>query len=242
MVRRPARYVSVHKRRNVAGHRYAGSKYKRRACGDWRKVAFVTRDAWNALEIPHKGVESAYPFPVWTLVRLGVACAGIVTMLALSGCSTSDPEPDVSTSESVATMTATPSPDEEEPAGPAATPQVAGIPTAQPPLAKTPDPSTLSASALITLATVDPDAGGLLLGGYVSGIAEDGGDCQYVVSPSSGDSFTVHRDGVENNGSTSCGSTTVAPDRAPSGSYTVVLRYSTDRGEVASDPVKVNVP
>ncbi len=164
-------------------------------------------------------------------------------MLATSGCSGSDPEPDASASPDTVTMSATPSPTTPDPTVPIATSQAAGIPTAKPSPATTPDPTTLNASVLITLATVDPDTGGMLLGGYVTGVMEDGGDCQYIVTSSaSGSSLTIHKDGVENNGTTSCGSTTVSASRVPAGSYMVVLRYANDIGAVVSDAVTVDIP
>jgi len=184
-------------------------------------------------------------FLVWTPVRLGVACAGIVAMLATSGCSGSDPQPDATASSETVTTPTTASPDDvfpTTPTTPTTTSQAAGIPTAKPSPASTPAPTTLNASVLITLATVDPDTGGMLLGGYVSGVTEDGGDCQYVVTNASGDSMTIHKDGVANNGSTSCGSTTVSRSSAPAGSYTVILRYTNDIGQVESDAVEVDVP
>lgn len=175
-------------------------------------------------------------------MRLGVACASIVALLAASGCTGSDPAPDTTTLPDTVTTLASPSPHEVDPTIPVAPSQAAGIPTAKPSPATTPNPTALNASALITLATVDPDSGGLLVGGYVTGVIEDGGDCQYVITPASGDALIIHKDGVENNGSTSCGSTTIAKSRVPAGSYTVALRYANDKGEVVSDAVKVVVP
>ncbi len=163
-------------------------------------------------------------------------------MLATSACSGSDPEPDSSASPDTVTMSATPSPNEVDPTIPIEPSLPAGIPTAKPSPATTPAPTTLNASVLITLATVDPDTGGMLLGGYVTGVMEDGGDCQYVVTSASGDSLTIHKDGVENNGSTSCGSTTVSPSRVPAGSYMVVLRYVNAIGTVESDAITVDIP
>ncbi len=168
-----------------------------------------------------------------------ITCAAVVALLAVSGCTNSTPEPTAS-EDVVATMT-TASANDADPTIPIPSSQAAGIPTAKPPAPNTPDPTTLDATALITLATVDPDRGGLLLGGYVSGVVEDGGDCQYVVTPSNGTSVTIHTDGVENNGSTSCGSTTVSSERVPPGRYTVVLRYVNDVGQVDSDAVTVDV-
>ena len=172
---------------------------------------------------------------------LGVACVGIVAVLATSGCSGSDMEPDATVSPETVMQSTSPSPDHVDPTIPIAPSLAAGIPTAEPSPAAMPDPTTLDASAIITLATEDPDSGGLLVGGYVSGVVEDGGDCQYVIAPSAGESFTVYKDGVENNGSTSCGSVTVAKSRAPAGSYSVHLLYVNDHGEVSSEAVEVEI-
>ncbi len=175
-------------------------------------------------------------------IAWGLACAGIVSMLTLSACTRGSVDATALPETVPATVSATASPDVVDPTTPITPSLPAGIPTAKPSPAATPDPTTLDASSTITLATVDPDTGGLLVGGYVSGVMEDGGDCQYVITSSGGESFTVFKDGVENNGSTSCGSTTVAKSRVPTGSYTVRLRYVNDNGEVASDAIKVDVP
>ena len=167
-------------------------------------------------------------------------------MLAIAGCSGPGPKPDATASTHTARATATPQATATRiavsPTIAVSPSQAAGIPTAAPRPPAKPDPKTLKASALITLATVDPSSGGLLLGGYVSGVAEDGGDCQYIVTPAGGAPFTIHKGGVDNNGSTSCGSTTVPPATAPAGSYSVTLRYVDAIGRVDSDAVKVNIP
>ncbi len=161
--------------------------------------------------------------------------------VSLSACS----NPDQSTLSAQPTVAITgPAPETQSPSPsvPVDPSLPAGIPSTEPSPLSTADPETLAASVQITLATVDPDTGGLLLGGFVSGVMEDGGTCQYVVTPANGDLFTIHKDGVENNGSTSCGSTTVPPSSAPSGDYTVVLRYVNDIGQVESDAVEVEIP
>lgn len=172
---------------------------------------------------------------------LGLVCVGTIAVLASSGCSGSDPEPDPTSSPNIIALTATPSPDDGDPTNPIAPSLAAGIPTAEPSPTAAQDATSFDASATITLATVDPDTGELLVGGYVSGVMEDGGDCQYVITASSGDSFTVDTEGVANNGSTSCGSMTVARSQAPAGSYTVRLLYASDSGEARSDAVEVEV-
>jgi hypothetical protein len=170
----------------------------------------------------------------------------IVSMLAISGCSGPGPKPDATASTHTTRATAAPrataTPIAAHPTIAVSPSQAAGIPTAAPRPPAKPDPKTLKASVLITLATVDPNGGGLLLGGYVSGVAEDGGDCQYIVTPAGRASFTIHQGGVDNNGSTSCGSTTVPPAKSPAGSYSVILRYVDAIGRVESDAVKVDIP
>lgn len=168
-----------------------------------------------------------------------MVCAIIVSALAVTACtrSTNDSSPPPDN----AAVSATPTGDAVDPPMPTAPSLAAGIPTAERP-ATDPESGEFNASARITLATVDPETGGLLVGGYVSGVIEDGGDCQYIVTPGSGESVTIHNSGIENNGSTSCGSTTVTKSRVPAGSYTVVLRYVGDQGEAVSEAVRVDVP
>lgn len=168
---------------------------------------------------------------------LGLASAIIVSVLALTACThqTSDfsPSPDN------AAVTATPTGKAVESPTPVAPSLAAGIPTAKP-SATDPAPGALKASVQITLATVDPATGDLLVGGFVSGVIEDGGDCEFTVTAQGGESVAIHKSGVANNGSTSCGSTTIAKSRLPAGPYTVVLRYVSDKGEAASEAVKVD--
>lgn len=186
-------------------------------------------------EIPQR---SAYPFHVWRSVRSGVACAGTVAVLATSACSGTEPS-QPSTDASATAVVETTSPDPTVRVTPSLAP---GIPTASPTPRETSSPDTLNASARITIATVDTQTGGLVVGGYVSGVVEDGGDCEYVATASSGSAVSVHTVGVENSSTTSCGSTTVDPSLVPPDSYTVVLRYTNASGQVASDAVEVTIP
>lgn len=173
-------------------------------------------------------------------VAWGLACAGLVSMLTLSACTREADDATESPVTVTETVPVTASPDTTDPTTPVEPSLPAGIPTAKPSPAATAGPTMLDASAIITLATIDPDTGGLIVGGYVSGVIEDGGDCQYIITSSSGESFTTSKEGVANNGSTSCGSTTVTHSRVPGDSYTVQLRYVNDNGETVSDAVKVD--
>lgn len=115
----------------------------------------------------------------------------------------------------------------------------AGIPTDEP----TDEPGgSASFTAHITLATADPDSGGLLVGGFVSGVSQDGGACQFVITPSSGAGITVDSVGVENGSTTSCGSQVVPRASVPPGEYSVVLKYSNGGVTATSESVKVTMP
>lgn len=163
----------------------------------------------------------------------------MVSALMLTACTNGTDE---STSPSDSPIaSATPTVDASESHTPIDPSLAAGIPTAEPSAAD-PEAGEVNASAQITLATVDAQTGDLLVGGFVNGVIEDGGDCQYILTAGDGESVTIHTTGVENNGSTSCGSTTVAKSRIPSGSFTVVLRYVSDKGEAESEAVKVAAP
>lgn len=80
------------------------------------------------------------------------------------------------------------------------------------------------------------------MGGFVTGVFEDGGECTFTVTPSSGSAPQyVRTTGIANVDSTSCGTALIDASRLTSGTYTVVLTYRNDEGRVASAPAKVEV-
>lgn len=80
------------------------------------------------------------------------------------------------------------------------------------------------------------------MGGFVTGIIEDNGDCTFTANPASGGPSLVARTtGVANVDNTSCGSTTIPASQLASGTYDVVLTYRSDKGTVASAPLAVKV-
>jgi len=180
-------------------------------------------------------------------MRLGVACLGIVAMLATSGCSSSDPQPDAMVTAPVS-KSAVPSPPTPtaDTASPSPSPSPSAATTDEP--GDSPDTSapapvpSLPAVASLTRATIDPNTGDLLLGGFVDGIFEDGGDCIYTITGSAGGApLSVQTTGVANVDTTSCGSTYIPRDQLRVGTYTVVLTYQNDRGATTSDPMTVKV-
>lgn len=182
-------------------------------------------------------------------MRLGVACAGIVAMLAISGCSGSDPDVSVSPT---ASPTASISPSVS------ASPSASPLPSVAPSEEATPTPATspanpappkpspttpqLDATATVSIATVDPSTGNLIVGGYVTGVFEDGGTCIFTVAPATGGiPLVATTTGLANVDSTSCGSTSFTPDRFGPGTYSVVLKYQNSKGGTASTPVSMEV-
>jgi hypothetical protein len=94
----------------------------------------------------------------------------------------------------------------------------------------------------VTIATVDTSSGGLVVGGFVTGVLEDDGDCTFTATPANGSPALVARTtGLANVDNTSCGSTTIPANQLSSGTYKVVLTYRNHNGMVASAPLAVEV-
>jgi len=100
----------------------------------------------------------------------------------------------------------------------------------------------LDASAVLTIADVDVVTGDLVVGGYVSGVFEDGGSCTYAITDTqSGTVVSARTTGVANNDTTSCGSASVSAEQVPAGTYDVVLIYANADGRTSSQPIRVEV-
>ncbi len=137
-----------------------------------------------------------------------------------------------------ATPSATPSttPNSSSPA-PSVDPGITGQPSSPPSV-----PTLKGASAQVSLAAVDPSTGGLIVGGFVTGVLEDGGECTFAVTPPSGGApQLVRTTGIANVDSTSCGTALIDASQVTSGTYTVVLTYRNHEGQVASAPSTVEV-
>lgn len=169
---------------------------------------------------------------------VSVTTSGVLVACLLAGCSGGDIQ--------VEATSVGPVPSQEAVSpSPSLVPEAslpAGVPSVEPSLWEEPQLGLAGASALITIATKDPDTDGLLVGGYVTGVMEDGGECHFVVTAASGEVVDLLKSGVENNGSTSCGSATVPLSQLGTGPFTVVMRYVNSLGEVASEAVEVEIP
>jgi hypothetical protein len=97
--------------------------------------------------------------------------------------------------------------------------------------------------AVVTIAGVDVDGRNLTVGGFVSGVSESGGTCQYEVSSTTtGVVVKVTNDGVQNAQTTSCGSVQIPIGKFTRGSWQVVLKYSSAAATATSRALGVQIP
>lgn len=147
------------------------------------------------------------------------------------------PTPSVTaTASHVATPTPTPSPTQSE------TPQPSHA-TSDPDPASPSQPVIPGAAAVVTLASLDSSKAVVVVGGFVSGVMEDGGTCTFTVTAAdTGASVTFKSTGAFNVDSTTCGSHDVGAPASKSGAYSVTLEYTNAVGAVTSSPVSVEGP
>ena len=102
-------------------------------------------------------------------------------------------------------------------------------------------PSTdVGVEAVIVVAGLDVDGANVSASGYVSGVVEEGGVCQFVFTGSSGE-VTAESTGVYDANSTSCGLVQVPSSSFTRGSYSLVLKYSSPTTETVSEPMAVEI-
>jgi hypothetical protein len=107
-----------------------------------------------------------------------------------------------------------------------------------------PDPaSTAAVTAAVTIAGVDVDGHNLTVAGFVSGVSESGGTCEFVVSSSTtGVVQKMSNSGEVNVKTTSCGSLKFPIADFTRGGWNVVLNYSSPTSQVSSQPLETIVP
>jgi hypothetical protein len=96
------------------------------------------------------------------------------------------------------------------------------------------------AAAVVTLGTYDASKAVVVVGGFVSGVKEDGGTCTFTVTATdTGASASLKSTGAFNVDSTTCGSHEIGAPKSKTGAYSVTLKYSNAVGAVTSSPVPV---
>lgn len=97
--------------------------------------------------------------------------------------------------------------------------------------------------AAVTIAGVDVDGRSLTVAGFVSGVSEAGGVCEFIVtSATTGAVVKVQNSGIENVRDTSCGSSQIPIEKFARGAWSTTLEYSSTSTKVTSEPLKVLIP
>lgn len=177
--------------------------------------------------------------PVVIAVAVAVVAVGVLvaTVSWLSGRS-DEPAPAASPSSSAevsvtAPVDVSPPVDEDAPNPPADE----GAPPGEPHEATSTIPGAV---AVVTLAVWDARGGVVLVGGFVSGIAEDGGTCRFTVSAmDTGDVKTIEVSAAMNVDTTTCGSHEVGAPASQTAEYTVKMEYTNAIGSASSSPIPV---
>jgi len=104
------------------------------------------------------------------------------------------------------------------------------------------EPVVLDATALVSLAGVDPSTGAVVVGGFVSGIVETGGICTFRITRNSTEVLSRSTTGTSNADNTSCGSVEIPSGQLAAGLYAATLTYENARGRAVSSPAPLEVP
>lgn len=98
-------------------------------------------------------------------------------------------------------------------------------------------------SASITIAGIDVDGKHITVAGFVSGVSESGGDCQYLISSMDGKNpIRVVVVGQANVKTTSCGSVQIPSEQFHRGTWKAVLDYRSPRSNTTSPPIRFEIP
>jgi hypothetical protein len=93
----------------------------------------------------------------------------------------------------------------------------------------------------MSLAGTDASTGNVVLGGFVIGVVESGGNCTFAVLRGTVEVVARSTTGQSNSDTTSCGSIEIARGEVPGGSYTATLTYVNASGRATSEPMPLEV-
>ncbi|WP_285025893.1 hypothetical protein [Plantibacter sp. ME-Dv--P-122b] len=103
-------------------------------------------------------------------------------------------------------------------------------------------PTPLPVEAVMVIASVDMDGANVSVSGYVAGVIEEAGSCEYLLSNGT-DEVRVPSTGSADRAQTSCGVVQVPINQVSRGSWTVALEYSSPTTpKVVSSPLTVEIP
>lgn len=174
----------------------------------------------------------AHPY-VFARLALVAACA-----VSLAGCSIfgADDAP-TDAARPVVTATVTASPTGSPTTTPNATPTPSPTPAQQEPQ---PTPDDVPVAAVVSIADVNSN-GSLTVGGFVNGISEDDGMCTFTATQGP-TTRSLQQGGLDNQGTTACGSVTFSASQLDSGLWNVRIAYSGPSGKFRSETTTVELP
>jgi len=115
-------------------------------------------------------------------------------------------------------------------------------PGVTPPPEKTETPSPVTADAVVSYVGVDVDGVNVSAAGYIQGVLENGGACTFTFTGTA-EPVAVSSEGIADSSTTSCGTVQVPLAQLPSGTWSVVLSYSSDSIDtLVSTALTVEVP
>ena len=104
-------------------------------------------------------------------------------------------------------------------------------------------PSAEGPISVVTIAGADVDGTTVTVAGYVTQVSEEGGSCAFeLTSELDGTTVDVQSTPAANMGTTSCGTVQVPVSSLSKGTWSVVLKYSSDALDLTSAPVTMEVP
>jgi hypothetical protein len=166
-----------------------------------------------------------------------VALAGL---LALSACGTSTGTDEAAAGSSAPTTASAEAPTDEPTTAPAAESSASETPAAGTDVEE-PDNGGGAVDVVTTYFGWDAGASAVLIGGYVTGVLEDGGTCTATLTQG-GRSVTGTSVSSADARTTACAEIQIPGSSLGSGAWSAVLSYQSPRGTGEAQPVTVEVP
>lgn len=100
------------------------------------------------------------------------------------------------------------------------------------------------AAAYLAIAQLDDGGQTVTLSGYVLGIVESGGSCEFRLEPSSGDTIVKTHEAIADRSTTSCGGVEIDATSLASGTWSATVSYTSSgiTTPVTSTPESIDIP
>lgn len=104
--------------------------------------------------------------------------------------------------------------------------------------------SDADAEAHLAIAELDDGGQTVTLSGYVVGIVETGGRCEFRLEPTTGDAIVKTHDAIPDRSTTSCGGVEIDATDLASGTWSATVSYTSagSTTPVTSTPESIDIP